>query len=151
MAGITLGTFVPAGGHLRGTDMASGRWRLGLTGAVLLAALIGRAAEGPPGGEAKMPREPEKAGAADETKPAAGTVTLTLKEYQDLLDKVARLEGSARAEPPSSCKTTARVSGDMARLHVESGSRTAPRPPRVAPGRPQGDPTDAKLDGHFPA
>jgi hypothetical protein len=126
--------------------MGSARCRLGVAGAVLLVALIGRAAEGPSAGD-KMPREPEKAG-ADQSKPAAGTVTLTQKEYQDLLDRVARLEG--RAEPPSSCKLTARVAGDLVRLHAEFGFRTAQRRSRVALGCPQGFPTDAKLDGHFP-
>jgi hypothetical protein len=131
--------------------MASARWRLGFAAVVLLAALIGRAAEGPKSGDAKMPREPEKvAPVADESKPAPGTITLTLKEYQDLLDRVARLDGSARAEPPSSCKITGRLAGDVARLHVEFGFRTVQPRARVALGCPQGYPTDAKIDGHFP-
>jgi hypothetical protein len=124
--------------------MASARWRLALAGVVLLAALIGRAGGIPPPGDARMPREPDKT--PDEPKAPAGTVTLTLKEYQDLLDKAA----PSRSEPPSSCKVTGRVAGDVVRLHVEFGFRTFPRRARVSLGCPQGYPTDAKIDGHFP-
>jgi hypothetical protein len=127
--------------------MGSARWRLLFGGAVLVAVLAGRAAEWPADGDAKMPREPDKPG-ADEARP--GTVTLTQREYQELLDRIARLEGSPRAEPPSSCKVAARVAGEVVRLHVEYGFRTGPRRTRVALGCQQGYPTEAKIDGHFP-
>jgi hypothetical protein len=128
--------------------MVLARWRLVFAGAVLFAALIGQAGEGPADSTAKMPREPEKAAASDESRP--GTVTLTQKEYQDLLDRLARLEGSTRPEPPSSCKLSARVVGDVVRLHVEYGFRTGTRRTRVALGCPQAYPTEARIDGHFP-
>jgi hypothetical protein len=127
--------------------MVSARW-LVFAGAVLLAALVGQAGEGPAESTAKMPREPEKAAPSDESRP--GTVTLTQKEYQDLIDRLARLEGSTRPEPPSSCKLSARVVGDVVRLHAEYGFRTGPRRTRVALGCPQGYPTEARIDGHFP-
>jgi len=128
--------------------MASARWRLAFAGAVLLAALVGHAADAPPGTEAKMPREPDRPTAADEPK-GAPTVILTQKEYQELL-RLARAEGAIRPEPPSSCKVTGRVAGDLARLRVEFEFRTGQRRTRVALGCAQGFPTEAKIDGHPP-
>lgn len=128
--------------------MTSARWRLGLAGAVLLAVVAGRGADLPGGDDAKMPREPEKAAAPDESKP--GTVILTQKEYQDLLDRIARPEGPAKAEPPSTCKVTGRAAGDLAHLRVEFGFRTLQRNARVALACTQAYPSDAKIDGHPP-
>ncbi len=127
--------------------MTSARRRLVLAGALLFAAVLGRAADAPPGGDAKMPREPERAAAPDEAKP---TVTLTQKEYQDLLARIASLEGAPRAEAPSACKVTGHVSGDLAQLTVEFEFRTGPRRTRVALGCTQGYPTEARIDGHPP-
>jgi hypothetical protein len=126
--------------------MTSARRRLGLAGVLLFAALVGRAEDAPRGGDSKMPREPDKA-ATEDTKP---TVTLTQKEYQELLDKIARLEGSAKAEAPSTCKISGQVNGDLAQLTVEFEFRTGTRRTRVALGCNQGYPTEARIDGHPP-
>ncbi len=129
--------------------MVSARWRLALAGAVLLAALMGQAAEAPPSSEPKMPREPDRPAPVEEPRPAP-TVLLTQKEYQDLLDRIARLEGATRPETPSSCKIVGRVAGDLARLHVEFEFRTTGRRTNVALGCAQAFPTEAKIDGHPP-
>ncbi|HKI33097.1 MAG TPA: hypothetical protein VKA46_14695, partial [Gemmataceae bacterium] len=127
--------------------MAAARWRLGFAGALLLAALIGRAADAPPGGDGKMPREPEKPTAPDEVKP---TVTLSAKEYQNLLDKIARLEGPAKAEPPSSCEISGSVAGDIAHLKIQFRFHTTQRKARVSLACREGYATKAEIDGHSP-
>jgi hypothetical protein len=129
--------------------MVSSRRRLAVAGAVLLAALIVRAEDTPPGGDAKMPREPERPAVPDEAKPTP-SVTITKKEYQDLLDRLARLEGPARAEPPSTCKVSGRVAGDLAHLRAEFDFQTGPGRARVALGCAQAYPTEAKIDNHPP-
>src|SRR5205085_2927585 len=120
-----------------------------VAGALLLAALVGRAADAPPGGNAKMPREPERPAAPDEAKPVP-TVTIIRKEYQDLLDRLARFEAPARAEPPSTCKLSGRVAGDLAHLRAEFDFQTGPGRSRVALGCAQAYPTEAKIDNHPP-
>ena len=93
-------------------------------------------------------REPERTSPADEPKPVP-TVTLTEKAYQDLLDEIARLEGPP-AEPPSTCKLSGRVAGDLAHLHAEFDFQTGSRRARVALGCAQAYPTKAEIDGHPP-
>jgi hypothetical protein len=127
--------------------MVSSR-RLALACAVLLAALIGRAADAPPGGDARMPRESDRP-AADEPKPVP-TVTIPKKVYDDLLDRLARLEAPGRAEPPSTCKLSGRVAGDLAHLRAEFDFQTGPGRTRIALGCPQAYPTEAKIDNHPP-
>jgi hypothetical protein len=126
--------------------MVSPRRRLAVAGAVLLAALTVRAGDAPPGGDAKMPREAER---PDEAKPVP-TVTIPKKEYDDLRERLSRLEAAARAEPPSTCKLSGRVAGDLAHLRAEYDFRTDAGRARVALGCPQAYPTEAKIDNHPP-
>jgi hypothetical protein len=126
--------------------MVSSRRRLVVAGALLLAALIGRAGEAPPGGDAKMPRESDR---PDEGKPLP-TVTIPKKEYDDLRERLSRLEAPARAEPPSTCKLSGRVAGDVAHLRAEYDFRTDAGRARIALGCPQAYPTEAKIDNHPP-
>jgi hypothetical protein len=126
--------------------MGSAKRRLALAGALLLAAVIGRA-EGPP--DDKMAREPDAAPAADESK-TAPSVTLTRKQYEELLEKIARLEGAGKAETPTTCKVSGRVAGDVAHLKAEFEFQTGSRRTRVALGCTQGYSTDARIDNHLP-
>ncbi len=130
--------------------MVSARCRLALAVALLLAAVFVRAEDAPPSGAGKMPREPDRTLTPDEPN-AVPTVTLTKKDYQDLLDRLARFESPSRAEPPSICKLSGRVVGDLAHLHVEFDfQQTDARRTRVALGCAQAYPTDAKIDNHPP-
>jgi hypothetical protein len=127
--------------------MAAARWRLSFAGVLLFAALIGRA-DAPPSGEGKMPREADKAAPSDDSPPS---VIISKKEYQDLLDKIARLEGTIKAESPSDCHITGQVTGEVAHLKIRFEFSTTQRKTRVALACGQGYPTRAEIDGHSPA
>jgi hypothetical protein len=110
---------------------------------LLLGAVGGRAGEGPSPADTKMPREPEKPA---EAKPVP-TVTITEKEYQELRDKAARQEDPKVAEPPSTCKITGQVAGNVAHLTLQFDFHTGERRTRIALcGLTY--PTEAKIDGH---
>jgi hypothetical protein len=124
--------------------MVTARRRLLYAAPLLLVALIGRAADAPPAGDGKMPREPEPPVAPEEK-----TVTLPLKEYQDLLNR-ARGDVPAKPEAPSTCRVTGHVAGDLAQLVVEFEFHTDGRRTRVVLASGQAYPTEAKIDGRAP-
>ncbi len=139
--------------------MASPRRWLVVAGGLLLAAAAGWGADETTA--PKMPRVDEPKAAAEEPKgAAAGTVVITSKEYQDLIDELARLKSLAkgdkadaareRPEPPSGCKVAGEVVGDNVHLRLEFEFRTRPPRARVLLGCAQGYPSKADLDGRPP-
>ena len=129
--------------------MVSARLRLALAGALLLAALLARAEDSPLGGDGKMPREPDRASTPDEAKPVP-TKTITLKEYQDLLDKVA-----AGRSIPSRSAQHLQDQGPGCRRPRPSACRVRVPDRRRAAlawlSAAQAYPTDAKMDNHPPS
>ena len=130
--------------------MVSPRWWLGwATLAWLAVAACGLADPSRPPGDAKAPPRPGEESilpSPEEPKPASpSTVTLTQKEYQDLLDKIARLE--SHPDSPSRCKVAGRIGGDKAELVIDFEFRTYQARARVALGCAQGFPSKVDLDG----
>lgn len=138
--------------------MGSSRWGLVLTVGLGLAVMTGFADDPPrPPIEPRMPRV-EAPRTTDEPRGTpSGTVVLTLKEYQDLLDRAARAaappkseKNDIRPEPPSACRVSGEVAGDNVHLKIDYEFRTYHPRARVALGCARGYPSKADLDGRPP-
>jgi hypothetical protein len=80
-------------------------------------------------------------------------MVLTREKYKELLDEIARLKGLIKPDkpvPPSSCKLSGKLDGDVVHLTAEFEFAITPTRTLVALGCRQGNPTAATLDGRRP-
>ncbi len=81
------------------------------------------------------------------------SVVLSPEKFQELLQEIEQLRAQLKPEkpsPPSACKLTAKLDGDIAHVQAVFEFHTDRDQVGIGLACPQGNPTDAKLDGRLP-